>query len=97
LQVASKGADFEGYSAAITRCSFGGDVLDMLDMNDLTQLMETMGFSTQHKLVLKATFAGWKKNPDTAFQALALAKATAAKKAQDEAAAVQKKVQCALF
>ncbi len=72
-------------------------MLDMLDMNDLTQLMETMGFSTQHKLVLKATFAGWKKNPDTAFQALALAKATAAKKAQDEAAAVQKKVQCALF
>ena len=71
---------------------FGGNVIDMLDMNDVTQLMESMGFSTNHKLVLKATFAGWKKNPETAFQALAVAKATAAKKAQEEAAAAQKKV-----
>ena len=46
----------------------------MLDINDVTQLMETMGFSTQHKLLLKATFAGWKKNPGTAFEALASAK-----------------------
>ena len=46
----------------------------MLDINDVTQLMETMGFSTQHKLLLKATFAGWKKNPDAAFEALASAK-----------------------
>jgi hypothetical protein len=46
----------------------------MLDINDVTQLMKTMGFSTQHKLLLKATFAGWKKNPDVAFEALASAK-----------------------
>ena len=77
--------------------SFGGSVIDMLDMNDVTQLMESMGFSTNHKLVLKATFAGWKKNPETAFQALALAKATAAKKAQEEAAAAQKKVLCSAW
>ncbi len=43
----------------------------MLDMDDVTQLMEAMGFATNHKLVLKATFASWKKNPDTAFKALA--------------------------
>ena len=70
----SKGADYEGYSAAITRCSFGGDVIDALDINDVTQLMETMGISTQHKLLLKATFTGWKKSPGAAFEALALAK-----------------------
>ena len=70
----SKGADYEGYSAAITRCSFGGDVIDALDMNDVTQLMETMGISTQHRLVLKATFTGWKKSPGAAFEALASAK-----------------------
>ncbi len=87
-----RGDAFEAYSATIISNGFGGDVIDMLDMNDVTQLMETMGFSTQHKLVLKATFAGWKKNPDTAFQALALAKVIAAKKAQEEAAAAQKKV-----
>jgi hypothetical protein len=46
----------------------------LLEINDVTQLMETMGFSTQHKLLLKATFAGWKKNPGTAFEALASAK-----------------------
>ena len=70
----SKGADYEGYSAAITRCSFGGDVIDALDMNDVTQLMETMGISTQHRLLLKATFTGWKKSPGAAFEALASAK-----------------------
>ena len=73
-QVTSKGADFEGYASAITRSSFGGDVIDLLDLNDVTQLMETMGISTHHRLVLKATFAGWKKNPDAAFEALASAK-----------------------
>ena len=73
-QVCSKGADYEGYSAAITRCSFGGDVIDALDMNDVTQLMETMGISTQHRLLLKATFTGWKKSPGAAFEALASAK-----------------------
>jgi membrane protein involved in colicin uptake len=72
--VCSKGADYEGYSAAITRCSFGGDVIDALDMNDVTQLMETMGISTQHRLLLKATFTGWKKSPGAAFEALASAK-----------------------
>lgn len=46
----------------------------MLDVSDLTQLMECMHISTNHKLVLKATFAGWKKNPDSAFLALASAK-----------------------
>ena len=56
--------------------SFGGNVIDMLDINDITQLMESMGIATNHKLVLKATFAGWKKNPETAFQALATAKAS---------------------
>jgi hypothetical protein len=73
-QVCSKGADYEVYSAAITRCSFGGDVIDALDINDLTQLMESMGMSTQHKLLLKATFTGWKKSPGAAFEALASAK-----------------------
>jgi hypothetical protein len=72
-QVSSKGAAFEGYSAAIMSNSFGGDVIDMLDMDDVTQLMESMGIATNHKLVLKATFASWKKNPDAAFEALAAA------------------------
>ena len=105
-----KGAAFEAYSAAITSNSFGGDVIDMLDMDDVTQFMESMGIATNHKLLLKATFASWKKNPDAAFEALAAAKvaratnvrelqrvirlqaASAAKKAQEEAAAAQKKV-----
>jgi hypothetical protein len=73
-QVASRGAAFEGYSAAIVSSSFGGDVIDMLDLNDVTQLMESMGISTHHRLVLKATFATWKKNPGAAFEALASAK-----------------------
>ena len=68
------GPAFEGYSAAIVSNSFGGNVIDMLDMDDVTQLMETMGIATNHKLVLKATFAGWKKNPNAAFEALAAAK-----------------------
>jgi hypothetical protein len=45
----------------------------MLDINDVTQLMESMGISTPHKLVLKATFASWKKTPEAAFEALAMA------------------------
>ena len=69
-----KGAAFEAYSAAIVSNSFGGDVIDMLDMHDVTQFMESMGFATNHKLLLKATFASWKKNPDAAFEALAAAK-----------------------
>ena len=48
----------------------------MLDIDDVTQLMESMGIATNHKLVLKATFASWKKNPNTAFEALAAAKVT---------------------
>ena len=108
-QVSCKGAAFEAYSAAIMSSGFGGDVIDMLDIDDVTQLMESMGIATNHKLVLKATFASWKKNPDAAFEALAAAKvarathvrqlqgvirlqaAAAANKAQEEAAAVQKK------
>ena len=62
-------------------------MIDMLDVNDLAQMMESMGFSTHHKLVLKATFTSWKKNPDKAFEALASAKA---KKLQQEAAATHK-------
>ncbi len=73
-QVSCKGAAFEAYSAAIVSNSFGGDVIDMLDMDDVTQFMETMGIATNHKLLLKATFANWKKNPDAAFEALASAK-----------------------
>ena len=73
-QVSCHGPAFEGYSAAIVSNSFGGNVIDMLDMDDVTQLMETMGIATNHKLVLKATFAGWKKNPNAAFEALAAAK-----------------------
>ncbi len=46
----------------------------MLDMHDVTQFMESMGIATNHKLLLKATFASWKKNPDAAFEALAAAK-----------------------
>ncbi len=79
--MACKGAAFEGYSAAIVSNSVGGDVIDMLDMDDVTQLMETMGIATNHKLVLKATFAGWKKNPDAAFEALAAAKVVPATRA----------------
>jgi hypothetical protein len=77
MQVACKGIDFEGYSDAITRNSFGGDVIDMLDTDDATQLMEPMGIAANHMLVLKATFAGWKKNPDAAFEALALSSCSA--------------------
>ena len=73
-QVSCKGAAFEAYSPAIVSNSFGGDVIDMLDIDDITQYMETMGIATQHKLLLKATFANWKKNPDAAFEALAAAK-----------------------
>ena len=73
-QVSCHGAAFEGYSAAITSNSFGGNVIDMLDMDDVTQYMESMGIATHHKLLLKATFASWKKNPNTAFEALAAAK-----------------------
>ena len=78
MQVTCKGPAFECYSDAIISNSFGGDVLDMLDMDDVTQLMESMGIATNHKLVLKATFAGWKKNPDAAFEALAAAKVSPA-------------------
>ena len=74
LIVSCRGEAFEGYSATIVSNSFGGDVIDMLDMSDVTQLMEDMGIAANHKLVLKATFAGWKKNPENAFQALAAAK-----------------------
>ena len=78
MQVTCKGPAFECYSDAIISNSFGGDVLDMLDMDYVTQLMESMGIATNHKLVLKATFAGWKKNPDAAFEALAAAKVSPA-------------------
>ena len=54
--------------------SFGGDVIDMLDMEEVAQLIESMGIVTSHKLVFKATFAGWEKNPDAAFEALAVSK-----------------------
>ena len=87
LIVSYRGAAFEGYSSTILRNSFGGDVIDMLDMNDVMQLMEGMGIADNHKLVLKAAFAGWKKNPEIAFQALAVAKIAAAKKAEEAAAA----------
>jgi hypothetical protein len=90
-QVSCKGAAFEGYSAAIVSNSFGGDVIDMLGMDDVTQFMESMGIATNHKLLLKATFAGWKKNPEAAFQALAAAKIAAAEKMEEAAAAAQKK------
>jgi hypothetical protein len=75
--VASHGTDYERYSAAITSNGFDGSVVDMLDMNDVTQLMQSMGISISHGLRLKATFASWKKHPDAAFEALALAKVTA--------------------
>ena len=95
-----KGAAFEAYSAAITSSSFGGDVIDMLDMDDVAQYMESMGFATQHKLLLKATFASWKKNPDAAFEALAAAKVARATHVRElqgvirlQAAAAAKKAQ----
>ena len=81
LQVSCHGPAFEGYSAAIVDNSFGGNVIDMLDMDDVTQFMETMGIATNHKLLLKATFASWKKNPDAAFEALAAAKVAPATRA----------------
>ena len=40
----------------------------------LAAVMQDMGIAANHKLVLKATFAGWKKNPETAYEALAAAK-----------------------
>ncbi len=74
LIVSSHGASFEGYSSAIISNSLGGNVINMLDINDVTELMETMGIAANHKLVLKATFTGWKKNPETAYEALDAAK-----------------------
>jgi hypothetical protein len=74
--VASHGTDYERYSAAIMSNGFDGSVIDMLDMNDVTQLMQSMGISISHGLRLKATFTSWKKHPDAAFEALALAKVT---------------------
>ena len=72
----------------------------MLDTDDVTQLMESMGIATNHKLVLKATFASWKKNPDAAFEALAAAKVARATHARElqrvirlQAAAAAKKAQ----
>jgi hypothetical protein len=62
------------YCDAIMSNSFGGDVIDMLDMDYVTQLMESMGIATNHKLVLKSIYAGLKKNPDAAFEALTAAK-----------------------
>ncbi len=95
-----KGEAFEAYSAAIISSSFGGDVIDMLDMDDVTQIMESMGIATHHKLVLKATFANWKKNPDAAFEALASAKVARATHVRElqcvirlQAAAAAKKAQ----
>ncbi len=95
-----KGAAFEAYSAAIASSSFGGDVIDMLDMDDVTQFMESMGIATNHKLLLKATFASWKKNPDAAFEALAVAKVARATHVRElqgvirlQAAAAAKKAQ----
>jgi hypothetical protein len=73
-QVSGHGKAFEGYSAAIVSNSFSGYIIDMLDLNDVAQLMESMGIATNHKLVLKAIFAGWKKNPNVAFEALTSAK-----------------------
>jgi len=64
---------FQGYSSAILGNSFGGDIIDVLDTNRITQLMDFMVISTSHRLELKATFASWKMNPD-AFLALASAK-----------------------
>ena len=99
-QVSCKGAAFEAYSAAIVSNSFGGDVIDMLDMDDVAQFMESMGIATNHKLLLKATFASWKKNPDAAFEALAAAKVARATHVRElqgvirlQAAAAAKKAQ----
>ena len=99
-QVSCKGAAFEAYSAAITSNSFGGDVIDMLDIDDVTHYMESMGIASHHKLLLKATFASWKKNPDAAFEALAAAKVARATHARElqrvirlQAAAAAKKAQ----
>jgi hypothetical protein len=74
LIVSCRGTAFEGYSPAIISNGLGGDVIDMLDVNDLEKLMESMAISTNHRLVLKATFSAWKQNPDKAFEALATAK-----------------------
>jgi hypothetical protein len=74
LIVSCRGTAFEGYSPAIISNGLGGDVIDMLDVNDLEKLMESMAISTNHRLVLKATFSAWKQNPDKAFEALGTAK-----------------------
>jgi hypothetical protein len=73
-QVSCKGAAFAAYSAAIMSNSFGGDVIDMLDMDEVTQYMESMGIAAHHRLLLTRTFATWKKNPEAAFEALIAAK-----------------------
>jgi hypothetical protein len=74
LIVSCRGTAFEAYSPAIISNGLGGDVIDMLDVNDLEKLMESMAISTNHRLVLKATFSAWKQNPDKAFEALGTAK-----------------------
>jgi hypothetical protein len=46
----------------------------MNDMSDLVVLMDAMGFSGAHKIVLKTSITTWKKNPDVAMQTLAAVK-----------------------
>ncbi len=112
LQISSRGPAFECYSSVIIDNSLGGDVIDALDINELTLLMETMGISINHILVLKAAFSSWKKHPKTGFEALVSAKVeckarvrllpiiiqqdAAAKIAHNEAVAVKNHVCCSL-
>ena len=64
---------------------FGGEVIELSDMSDLAHLMDAMGISGAHQVVLKASITSWKKNPDAAFQALAAAKVPRASAAKGHA------------
>jgi hypothetical protein len=73
-QLSSKGSAFESYTAAIISNGFGGEVIELSETSDLVHLMDAIGISGAHQVVIKASIATWKKNPDAAFQHLAAAK-----------------------
>ena len=49
---------------------FSGDIIEMTDMDGLVQLMTQLGISAELQMFLKPVLAEWKKNPESAFQAL---------------------------
>ena len=94
LQLSSKGSAFESYTPAIMSNGFGGEVIELSDMSDLAHLMDAMGISGAHQVVIKASITSWKKNPDAAFQLLAAAKVRAKQSAYNTHARTHVCVQC---